>query len=838
MSLREIRSLLPVHEKYLEPFPEDIEATFADLLDALDSEQQHAKVGALGALFRKGLSKAWSSLGQVDFGHRVLLFLLKTRGNVVDSRVDEEFMRSFMRAVGSKKGIEAELEHENERVRMMLAEEDAASEEGRWWRRTVSFSSGDDLSDWSNSDLHSDTGSDGEIVGAEETVRAATGTAAGASASSPGTYDRLESAESRGARGNRRQSPQTQQRIPLPLLRERSAHVRDGDFHFGATYGRGNPYSDPRSLAVWMAVKSNPASTHLSECLNPRRCLSKESFIEQMLNAVMGFDRPGAIIIGDGAYELVDGVHLECVSVDATRSVASEVLEVANALIRTQRGLQGLPQVLAGAVGREIRACRQHCLEKRPRSLADLICACYEVRHRAMLLDALVRSYLDDLSSASHTTQALMDEFELVCSSGTTATSMGMLLELFAASDVVQNALRADVRRICREYMAATVVGGDTSPVSLAAPVEPAVLRSPQMIPTPILLRKMEWWDEEYDEMARDSPMTEFRVPTPSERIGAHGNGSQGPHMHDGTILEALDAPETPFFIVDPNALHYQLMEDSSRDALDRYWRGTPFVEYDSLRAVRASVLQKINNMFGKGATVRPTTPDTPAPTPAVAAAPSSGNMEETVSPREPSASIYPLPPSLQFAAISKASAPRLDASQLARLGDQIAVVKRVCLMRFPFNALDDDLHKQVESMWTTDDGSGRIYHHIAFYTPLSGMLGPDALRGLSVARGAVVSLQDAWKTAVDARRWSLKEAHSSDTSSSGSRAEHFRGLATITGLREAWRSVELALWDFERSISSVLYVGSDVAHVTEVVCEAFAELGTDVLTVVSLFSK
>lgn len=834
MSLREIRSLLPAHDKYLEPFPEDVEATFADLLDALDSEQQHSKVGALGALFRRGLSKASSSLGQVDFGHRVLLFLVKTRGNVVDSRVDEVFMRAFMRAVGSKKRKEAELEQENERVRTMLAEEDAVSEDGRWWRQTVSFSSGDDLSDWSDSDIDVDDDSyiDSNLSDAEDPVRASPGTVAEGSVKSPGADGLFRSAESRGGRANRYQSPRCQQqRVPLPLLRDRSAHFGNGDVNWGATYDRGNPYSDPRSLAVWMAVKSNPAATHLSECLNPRRCLSNESFVEQMLNAIMGFERPGAIIGGERTYELVEGVHMEGVSVSATRSVAGEVLEVANALRTTERGLPGLSRVLGGAVGREIRACRQLCLEERPRSLVDLVRASCMVRHRVMLLDAVVRSYADDQSSATDVIQASVDRLELVCSSGAMATSMGMLLELFVASDGVNDALRPDVRRICREYMAATVVGGDTSSGASTKSVKLATLGSPRMIPSPISFRKMEWWEEEYNEMAGDVPMTEFTAPSPSPRIGAHGKGSEASKLHAAPAPhapDAPDAPDAPFFLVNPDALHYQMMEGSSRNALDRYWRGTPFAEYDSLRAVRASVLQKIDDMFVTAATVRPTAPNTPTPPAGMAARPTLGDVQESISPLQLHTAIYPLPPTFQFETMSKASAPRLDASQLARLGDQIAVIKRVCLMRLPFDAIDDDLRDHVESMWTDAEDGGQRQHHIAFRAPLSGMLGPDARRGVSAARGAAVSLQEAWKMVVDGRRESLQGMRSPGARSS-SRAEHLRGLATIAGIREASRAIELAFWHFEQNVSPVMYIGSDVAHVTEVINCQLTQLGQTV---------
>jgi hypothetical protein len=151
-SLRSIRSRLAHHDRYLDPFPADVEAAFATLCDALDSEQQRVKVAALAALFHKGLACAESDLGQADFGHRVLLFLMKIKGRVLDSRVDEVFMRSFMRLVRSKQARDVDMQREVDRVKTMLREYDEATEDGRWWRQAMSYSSGDDLSEWSGDD--------------------------------------------------------------------------------------------------------------------------------------------------------------------------------------------------------------------------------------------------------------------------------------------------------------------------------------------------------------------------------------------------------------------------------------------------------------------------------------------------------------------------------------------------------------------------------------------------------------------------------------------------------------------------------------------------------------
>ena len=845
-SLRSIRSRLEKYDHYVDPFPDDIESSFADLLDALDSEQQHKKVAALSVLFRKGLASATSALDQVDYGHRVLLFLMKTRGRVIDSQIDEDFMRAFMRAVGSKKRREAELEQENERVRRLLADQDEASEDGRWWRREVCFSSGDELSDWSDTDTDTDFDSmidsrddDGDREDGERGGHAQESTSASTSMISGGDQGPETNIGNHEIHPLPR--PNENHGMSLPLLRDRSARIRNMDVQRRAQHG-GTPYSDPRSLAVWMAVKSNPESTHLSECLNPRQCLSKGSFVEQMLNAIMGLERPGPMIRADASYELIDGVHLEEISVNATRTVAHRVLEVANALRRSHLGLQRLPRAMASAVAREIQLCRQHCLEERPRSLTDLVRACCSVRHRSMILDAAVKMMIDPgtdaaesvidgkrLTSATDVIRAMVDEIELTCSSGATITGMGVLLALLVASEGVPNAFRADARRLCREYMAAAVIGTKAS------------LESPQELQIPLILigrpkeaRRMEWWDEEYDDMAQDVPLSRFTGSSPSlqRRVWdtpmiVTGDSNQVYEVEkkdesdDSDEQAVQDVLVDPFFHADPRR-HFRMMEDSSRTALDTYWSGSPFGEYESLAAVQASVLKKIDEMFGKAVPASPVTPSTPVVKPVH---PSAGDFKALLTPRDDTRAIYPLSPPLQLMAMSHGSAPQLVTAQLEQLADQIASVKRICFMPLQFDDMEDDLRASVESMWTTGDGSQTI-HHVAFQAPLSNMLGPEARRGLSIARGAVLSLQTDWKTAVDGRRESLKRTCARGAPSSGSRAGHLQDLAAIIDHREAARAVELAFWDFEGTVSSVMYEGSDVSHLSEVVNRSMVELG------------
>jgi len=834
LTLRALNARLPAHDKYLSPFPDDIDASFTALLDALDSEQQHHKVAALRALFTKGLLPLAAASDQVDFGHRVLLFLMKIKGRVVNSRVDEEFMRSFMRAVGSKRRKEAELMMEQERVRRLLAEADLATEDGRWWRQAVSYSSDDNLSDWSD-DLDDGRGDSGGASDGDE--RIATGaTATVSAAAAAAASDATETPDRRHPLA----PPSRSHRLPLPLIREpnaRSAHER------AARAGQHNhTYSDPQSLAVWLAVKSNPASTHLSECLNPRHCLPAGSFVEQLLNSVLGLEQPGSMIRdvrgkGDGldvyaVYDIVGGVHTEGVSTGAAAAVAREVLEVANAFKRAELGAENLHAASASAVARQIRACRLQCLEARPRTLIELVRACSAVRHRAIILDGVVASAIDGNAEESAVVKGLIDDHDLLCSSGAAASSMGVLLELLVAGEDVPGLRRADLRRVCREYMDAIVIGVEREGVGARPSPSLESSPAPATRPTrPAPPTTAGWWDDECDEIARDAPLAHFSGPDASSLKSAPASStrmaSAPPFGFDDWLVRRdtdIGTASDSGSNTDTNAIanaesdakdYYRTMEDTSRRAMDEYRRRAPLPSYSSLESVKASVMGKVDAIFDREG------PLTASP----------AKLPENGAPK-----IYPLPPTVRLATMSEAAVPRLDASKVALLSQQLGAVQRVCQLAFPYNQLDEDLRPLVESVWASQDASGSAEHHyVTFRAPLAEMLGPEARRGLSAARSASVSLQAAWMAAVDARREAIKSDVESSVTSvessklSSNRAEHLRDLATIVRLRDRQQVVDFAFWDFERTTASVLTLGCDAAHVSDV-CETinacFVKLG------------
>ena len=260
---------------------------------------------------------------------------------------------------------------------------------------------------------------------------------------------------------------------------------------------------------------------------------------------------------------------------------------------------------------------------------------------------------------------------------------------------------------------------------------------------------------------------------------------------------------------------HYRTMEDTSRRAMDEYRRRAPLPSYGSLESVKASVMGKIDAIF-----------DREGP---LTASPAQLEVSENGAPR-----IYPLPPTVRLATMSEAAVPRLDASQVALLSQQLGAVQRVCQLAFPYNQLDEDLRPLVESVWASQDASGGAEHHyVTFRAPLAEMLGPDARRGLSAARSASVSLHAAWMAAVDARRQAIKSDVESSVTSvessallSSNRAEHLRDLATIVRLRDRQQDVDFAFWDFGRTTASVLTLECDAARVSETINACFVKLG------------
>ena len=67
--------------RYLDPFPEDVEGSFQSILSSLEQLGQDEKSLVLDVLWKRGLSGAQGSVyDQVDYGHRVLLFLVCLSG--------------------------------------------------------------------------------------------------------------------------------------------------------------------------------------------------------------------------------------------------------------------------------------------------------------------------------------------------------------------------------------------------------------------------------------------------------------------------------------------------------------------------------------------------------------------------------------------------------------------------------------------------------------------------------------------------------------------------------------------------------------------------------------
>jgi hypothetical protein len=732
---------LLAYDRYLDPFPQDVESALASLCDALEGEQQHVKVSALKSFFWKGLARASSD--QADFGHRVLLFLLCLKRQVLETRVDQGFLRSFLLKDKELDGDTKALDFE--RVQVMLREQDEECEDGRWWSRQLQYSSGDDLSDWghcsssgngscydSSEDQHDDRcQTDDSAPKNDEVSRLCivTGTLPSADEGSSSSFhdDSQHIASGRESLRLSRLSQRHQQLDPLPR------------------------YPSPTSLAVWLALKANPTSTHLSECLNPRKCMTRQCFIDQMLNCIVGVENPGSMVALSSSdpptYELAPGVHLDGVSEGALSAVATEVLWVANTLKRIEKGQASLPcpsrQAFACAIDRLIQLCREDCLGQRPKSLSSLLLACCGVRHRVELLQEIA-SRGDQLA-----VHDLIEGAELECSSGIMATSMGVLTELMVAGDSTPGEFRRDARRICGNYVKSILVCGECAHIPSKAP-SPSV---PESKPDSI-----RWWADECCELAPSTPM-----------------------------LDGYDDDENPLrdFVTSKFRDHYHLMAESSRAARNSYLEDDPFKEYESISTIRRSVLQKLDVVFNAAVETK---------------------VDSDINTRQDGSEIYPLPPPLQLAKMVGDAAPRLDASQLKIIFEQLSAIKAICLLQFPYEILDESLSCHVESIWPSEDGGIQTWH-VKFLPPLSEIVTPETTRSISATKEAVVSLKLHWETAVMTKIQTMKATGDTADASepvSARRSVHARNLASVIRSRENMFAVDFAFWSFLEDVSSI----------------------------------
>lgn len=443
---------LQLADKYLDPFPDDVDEAFRSIITYLERLGQHEKIAALDRLWENGLLKVQGTVyDQADFCHRVLLFLIRvSSGNVQDTRVDPQCQR-VIKVYCTNDSVDDRIRREDERTLRKLQKEDEEHEDGQWWRRRVVYSSGDELSDWSG--VSEEDGDDDDSERDDSTVRD----------SDTGDFTTPQGGREKSMRGDTAGSSSADTEMPCkaweypeqkskPMIREVNWQLAGTEsMESWKTAQPKTKMYTPQSLSVWFASKM--CTSHLSDALNPRYCVSEDVIVKQMLNCILGYRNPGFTCSWNettGEYMIKPGVHLENVSVGAIQYIAREILEVANALkyveirigllkkkIHTVVESQSIVLSQLYALDRQIRLCREYCeQEASGRSLMTLLHAISAIKQPSRLLEHLCQmistdeNRMNNVKKLIDAMQSNLETLHLECSSGWTVTIMGLILEI------------------------------------------------------------------------------------------------------------------------------------------------------------------------------------------------------------------------------------------------------------------------------------------------------------------------------------------------------------------------------------------------------------------------
>ena len=434
----DIASRLQLADRYLDPFPEDVEGSFLGTLSYLEQFGQYEKVDALRLLWKKGLSNAQGTVyEQADYGHRVLLFLTRLSGkNAQDTRVDGNCRRVIQEYCGSYT-VEDRIRVEDERTLRELYREDEETEEGQWWRQRMVYSSGDELSDWS-SDSEDIVMTEEEEQEEQEIL--------------PSPAPLVVDDDGVLVHGRVDEVTRYMDEATKPVIREDTWKVSGVEAVWKMRRQDANVYRRS-SLSVWLASKR--CTSHLSDALNPRYCVSESVFVTQMMNCIQGCLHPGFVCcLEEEGYVMKPGVHLENVSVDTLEHVAREALGLANELKRIERHAEFLRNCIdpvvdsqsvalshAHALDRQIQVCREYCKkEAHGRSLIALVHAIHTIRPVSRVMDHVCRVMQSGNDNVYGPVKDVVDEMEILveslhleCSSGWSAAVMGVVMEILIA---------------------------------------------------------------------------------------------------------------------------------------------------------------------------------------------------------------------------------------------------------------------------------------------------------------------------------------------------------------------------------------------------------------------
>ena len=282
--LRSCKAIVKYHS-FMDPHPADVEEEWKSLGGRIEEEGQYEKKNVLLKLGQKlvrgvGLAEEEEEeegrQTQVDFYHRVLLFLVRSSKDVFSTLVQDSAVRMLE---GGKEGVH---------VVMMMKQggeesDDDDDEEGMWWKSDIAYSSGDELSDWGSDETSTDVRGD-DRRGRKDGLGGNNGDLKILSDS--GQALRVEEAKEHTLRGagmldkfmdSIEAESFLRSRI-RPVVREAPYGGIVGNEKFSLhKYG-------PMSLAVMLA--SRRKMSHINEALNPRYCVCQEDFILQVRSSL------------------------------------------------------------------------------------------------------------------------------------------------------------------------------------------------------------------------------------------------------------------------------------------------------------------------------------------------------------------------------------------------------------------------------------------------------------------------------------------------------------------------------------------------------------------------
>jgi len=216
--------------------------------------------------------------GQIDYWHRALLLLLRLSGNIEGTHIDVENIKRILKACGQReKGTEHETQQHMLRLLLETGYED--DEDDAWWRESLVYSSGDDLSEWSD---NGDAMSDGGLVSLEGREGGVGTKVIEKEIEEPSASPQKTETRNFDAI-NRKTYKDTdacmRNRIRPVKRRLRNQGMLKTLVVPGTDVAGGLKY-EPTSLSVWLASKY--CRSHLSDALNPRYCVDESDFLNQV----------------------------------------------------------------------------------------------------------------------------------------------------------------------------------------------------------------------------------------------------------------------------------------------------------------------------------------------------------------------------------------------------------------------------------------------------------------------------------------------------------------------------------------------------------------------------